>query len=88
MSAIPSIKDRHGEPVVPGDLIRILEVSADPDMDEDDFDLIHNMIGSTCAVERIDEHGLAWVSVWWNDYGSTFSTSVGLDSGQLEKARE
>jgi len=43
---------------------------------------------ATCAVERIDEHGLAWVSVWWNDYGSTFSTSVGLDSGQLEKARE
>ena len=85
---LPSINDRHGNAVYPGDLVRILAVTADPDMDEDELDLIDNMIGSACEVERIDQDGLAWVSVWWNDYGSTFSTSVGLATGQLEKLVE
>jgi hypothetical protein len=85
MSATSSFNDRHGQAVVPGDLIRVLDVTPDPEMDEDDLDLILDMVGTTCEVERIDEQGLAWVSVWWNDYGSTFSTSVALTSAQLEK---
>lgn len=85
---LPSINDCHGHAVYPGDLVRILAVTSDPDMDEDELDLIDNMIGSACEVERIDGDGLAWVSVWWNDYGSTFSTSVGLAAGQLEKLVE
>lgn len=85
MNAIPPFIDRNGLAVLPGDLIRILAVTPDPDMDEDDLDLILDMVGTTCEVERIDAQGLAWVSVWWNDYGSTFSTSVALTSAQLEK---
>ena len=85
MPAAPSINDRHGFAVTPGDLVRILAVTPDPGMDEDELDLILDMVGTTCEVERIDPQGLAWVSVWWNDYGSTFTTSVGLTAEQLEK---
>lgn len=78
-------QDIHGQAILPGDLVRILGITADPDLDEDDLDLILDMVGSTCAVERVDADGLAWVSVWWNDFGRTFPTSVALDAGQMEK---
>lgn len=79
-------QDIHGHAVLPGDYVRILGITADPDMDEDDLDLMQDMVGSTCEVERIDADGLAWVSVWWNDFGQTFTTSVALSPGQMEKA--
>ncbi len=77
--------DRLGNTVTPGDRVRILGVTADPDMDEDDLDMFFDMIGSTCEVERIDSDGAAWVAIWWNGFEGPLLTTVGLAPGQMEK---
>ena len=77
--------DRLGQPVAPGDRVRILDVTPDPDMDEDDLDMFMDMIGSTCDVESIDSDGAAWVAIWWNGGEGTLMTMVGLLPGQMEK---
>jgi len=86
MNAHPATVDRHGNPITLGDRVRILAVSPDPDMDEDDLDMFNDMIGSTCEVERIDSEGAAWVAIWWNGFDGPLLTSVGLAPGQMEKA--
>jgi hypothetical protein len=86
MNAHPATVDRHGNAVQLGDRVRILAVSPDPDMDEDDLDMFNDMIGSTCEVERIDSEGAAWVAIWWNGFDGPLLTSVGLAPGQMEKA--
>lgn len=86
MNAPATTVDRHGLAVAPGDQIRILDVTPDPDMDEDDLDMFRDMIGSTCVVERIDDDGAAWVAVWWNGFEGPLLTTVGLLPGQMEKA--
>ncbi len=86
MNAHPATVDRHGNAVQLGDRVRILAVSADPDMDEDDLDMFNDMIGSTCEVERIDDEGAAWVAIWWNGFDGPLLTTVGLAPGQMEKA--
>lgn len=86
MNAHPTTVDRHGKPVQLGDRVRILAVSPDPDMDEDDLDMFNDMIGSTCEVERIDDEGAAWVAIWWNGFDGPLLTTVGLAPGQMEKA--
>lgn len=78
--------DRHGQPVATGDRVRILAISPDPEMDDDDLDMFNDMIGSTCEVERIDADGAAWVAIWWNGFEGPLLTSVGLAPGQMEKA--
>jgi hypothetical protein len=78
--------DRHGQPVVTGDRVKILAISPDPEMDDDDLDMFNDMIGSTCEVERIDADGAAWVAIWWNGFEGPLLTSVGLTPGQMEKA--
>ena len=78
--------DRHGQPVATGDRVRILAISPDPEMDDDDLDMFNDMIGSTCEVERIDAEGAAWVAIWWNGFEGPLLTSVGLAPGQMEKA--
>ena len=78
--------DRHGQPVVTGDLVKILAINPDPEMDDDDLDMFNDMIGSTCEVERIDADGAAWVAIWWNGFEGPLLTSVGLDPSQMEKA--
>lgn len=77
--------DCKGHPVAIGDKIRILEVTPDPDMDEDDADMFVNMVGSTCEVERIDPDGSAWVAVWWSHFDGPMLTSVALDPAQMER---
>lgn len=77
--------DRLGQPVTRGDRVKILDVSPDPDMDEDDRDMFMDMIGSTCDVERIDSDGAAWVAIWWNGGEGTLMTMVGLLPEQMEK---
>ncbi|KXB31024.1 MULTISPECIES: hypothetical protein [Dechloromonas] len=86
MNAHPATVDRHGNAVQLGDRVRILAVSPDPDMDEDDLDMFNDMIGSTCEVERIDDEGAAWVAIWWNGFDGPLLTTVGLAPGQMEKA--
>ncbi len=78
--------DRHGQPVVTGDRVKILAISPDLEMDDDDLDMFNDMIGSTCEVERIDADGAAWVAIWWNGFEGPLLTSVGLTPGQMEKA--
>jgi len=88
MSAIPTTRDRRGNPVIPGNRVRILDVTPDPDMDEDDLEMFVDMVGCTCTVERIDPDGLAWVAVWWNGFDGPLMTTVGLTPGQMEISRE
>lgn len=82
---LASMPDVHGEAVSAGDHVRILAVNFDPDMDDDDRDMIDFMIGSVCEVERIDADGLAWVVMWWNNVEGVLTTSVALESHQCEK---
>lgn len=86
MNAMPSTLDCHGQPIVLGDHVRILGITADPEMDEDDLEMFNDMIGSTCVVERIDSDGHAWVEVWWNGFDGPLLTTVGLAPEQMEKA--
>ena len=77
--------DCHGLPVAVGDYVKVLAVTLDPEMDDDDRDMFNDMIGSTCEVERIDTEGVAWVAVWWNGFEGPLLTSVGLDPAQMVK---
>ena len=77
--------DCKGQCVAPGDRVRILDVSPDPDLDEDDLDMFMEMIGSCCEVERIDPDGTAWVVVWWNTSEGSLTTQAGLAPEQIEK---
>lgn len=77
--------DCKGQPVAPGDKIRILDITPDPDLDEDDLDMFMNMVGSRCEVERIDADGTAWVVVWWNTSEGSLITQAGLSPEQIEK---
>jgi len=78
-------RDHRGQPVAAGDTVRILDITPDPDMDEDDRDLFIDMIGSTCVVERVDDEGDAWVAVWWNGFEGPLLTTVGLAPHQMER---
>lgn len=77
--------DHLGRPVSAGDEVRILDVTPDPDMDEDDMDMFLGMVGSTCQVDAVDRDGLAWVTVWWNTGEGSMTTTVGLESSQFER---
>jgi hypothetical protein len=77
--------DCKGLSVAPGDKIRILDITPDPDLDEDDLDMFMNMVGSRCEVERIDPDGTAWVVVWWNTSEGSLITQAGLAPEQIEK---
>lgn len=78
--------DRLGRKVAIGDTVRVLAITPDPDLDEDDLEMFMDMIGSHREVERIDPDGLAWVAVWWNGGEGTLLTLVGLAPEQMEKA--
>ena len=77
--------DCHGRPVTVGDRIRILDITPDPDLDEDDLDMFLDMVGSHCDIERIDADGTAWAAVWWNGCEGTLLTLVGLAPRQIER---
>ena len=86
MRALPATVDRHGQPVTLADRVKILAITPDLEMDEDDLDMFYDMIGATCEVERIDAEGAAWVAIWWNGFDGPLLTTVGLAPGQMEKA--
>lgn len=77
--------DCRGQPVAPGDTVRVLAVTLDPDLDDDDADMFRDMVGATCEVERIDANGTAWVAVWWNGDEGTLTTQVGLSPAQMAR---
>lgn len=77
--------DCKGQIVSMGDKVRVLEVSVDPDLDEDDLDMFRDMVGAICDIERIDTEGAAWVALWWNGDEGTILTQVGLAPRQMER---
>jgi hypothetical protein len=85
MQAVTSHTDRLGHTVQIGDEVRVVAVDIDADVDDEDRDMFENMVGATCAIECFDEHGRAWVTMWWSTMDGTFTTSVGLASHQMEK---
>lgn len=80
--------DRKGQTVTSGDRVRVLEITPDFELDEDDLDMFMNMVGSTCNVERIDTDGAAWVAIWWNGDEGTVLTQIGLAPRQMEKMKD
>jgi hypothetical protein len=81
---VSSVMDRNGRAMTVGDHVRILSVSPDVDMDEDDLDMILFMVGSISDIEKIDAEGRAWVTMWWNCSEATAVSSVGLRSHEME----
>ena len=77
--------DCKGQIVSMGDKVRVLEVSVDPGLDEDDLDMFRDMVGAVCDIERIDAEGSAWVALWWNGDEGTILTQVGLAPRQMER---
>ncbi|MGB4467414.1 MULTISPECIES: hypothetical protein [Pseudomonadota] len=86
MTPIPAtVPDKFGQPVGPGDQVRILGISPDPDMDEEDLELFLEMVGSICEVERVDEAGYAWVTLWWATSEGSITTTTALNTQEMQK---
>lgn len=79
-------KDHLGSALKVGDEVRVLHVDIGPEVEDDEREMFEFMVGATCAIERFDEEGRAWVTMWWwlNGEGSA-STSIGLAPHQMEK---
>lgn len=85
MQELASHADKHGNPVTIGDEVRILSISVDPDIDDDDREMFDFMLGAICEVERFDAEGRAWVSMWWSTGDGNATTSVGLLPNEMER---
>jgi hypothetical protein len=81
----PGTIDCKGQVVCMGDQVRVLDVTLDPDLDDEDLDMFRDMVGAICPVERIDADGAAWVALWWNGDEGTVLTQVGLAPWQMER---
>jgi hypothetical protein len=77
--------DCKGQIIAMGDRVRVLDITPDPDLDEEDLDMFMGMVGAVCDIERIDADGAAWVALWWNGDEGTVLTQIGLAPGQMEK---
>ena len=77
--------DCKGQIVSMGDKVRVLEVSVDPNLDEDDLEMFRDMGGAICDIDRIDGEGAAWAALWWNGDEGTILTQVGLAPRQMER---
>jgi len=77
--------DCKGRTVGMGDRIRVLEITPDRELDEDDLEMFMDMVGAICDIERIDAEGAAWVAIWWNGDEGTVLTQIGLSPRQMEK---
>lgn len=78
-------QDLNGKNLVVGDMIRVLDVTPDPELEEDQQEMFMDMIGARCAIERIDADGTGWVAVWRNGDEGTQLTLVGLAPCQMER---
>jgi hypothetical protein len=77
--------DRLGQAVKIGDEVRILQVTIAPDVEDDEREMFEYMVGAISEIERFDEAGRAWVTMWWNTDEGTATTSIGLTPQQMEK---
>ncbi len=77
--------DCKGQIVAMGDRVRVLDITPDRDLDEEDLDMFMGMVGAVCDIERIDADGAAWVALWWNGDEGTVLTQIGLAPWQMEK---
>jgi hypothetical protein len=82
---IATTVDCNGLRLALGDQVRVLEITPDRDLDEEDLDMFMGMVGAVCNIERIDADGAAWVALWWNGDEGTVLTQIGLEPGQMEK---
>lgn len=78
-------KDRLGLAVRVGDEVRVLEVDMGSDVEDDEREMFEFMIGAICEIERFDDAGRAWVTMWWNTPDGNATTSVGLEPHQMER---
>lgn len=88
MSATPEkpfTRDIQNRIVQAGDKVRILGVSMDADLEDDERDMIDFMVGSVCEVDRVDADGCAWVTMWWNCAEGVATTTVALSPAQIER---
>jgi len=77
--------DCKGQIVAMGDRVRVLEITPDRELDEDDLEMFMDMVGAVCDIERIDSEGAAWVAIWWNGDEGTVLTQIDLAPWQMEK---
>lgn len=85
MNTLSTLTDARGNLVQAGDRVRILAVSLDPDMEDDDRDMVDYMVGAICEVESIDRFGQAWVTMWWNNGDGVQTTTIALTTAQMER---
>ncbi len=85
MEATLSRTDRLGEAVKVGDEVRVVQIEIGPDVEDDEREMFECMIGATCEIERFDDAGRAWVTMWWITGEGNATTSVGLEPHQMEK---
>ncbi len=83
-----STKDVNGRGVAVGDMVLVLDISPDPELEEDQMAIFMDMIGSRCAIERIDADGTAWVAVWWRGDAGAQLALLGLAPCQMERLNE
>lgn len=81
-------KDVNGRSVAVGDMVLVLDISPDPELEEDQLEMFMDMIGARCTIERIDADGTGWVAEWWNGDEGTQLTLVGLAPHQMERLAE
>lgn len=87
MQELATLTDKHGQPIAIGDEVRVLAVSLDPDIEDDEREMFEFMVGSICEIERIDDTGRAWVTMWWSCTDGNATTSVGLEPHQMERVQ-
>ena len=59
--------DCKGQIIAMGDRVRVLDITPDRDLDEEDLDMFMGMVGAVCDIERIDADGAAWVALCWRE---------------------
>lgn len=77
--------DKHGNPLAVGDEVRVLHVTLDPEMEDDEREMFEFMKGSICEIERFDAQGRAWVTMWWSCTDGNATTSLALEGYEMER---
>jgi len=77
--------DKHGNPLAIGDEVRVLHITLDPEMEDDEREMFEFMKGSICEIERFDPQGRAWVTMWWSCTDGNATTSLALEGYEMER---
>lgn len=82
------IVDRHGKPVVIGDIVRIVKLGQDfiSNFPEDDQVLVLSMVGQFFKIYGMDEFGQPYVCKEWHDeQGHPQTHMIALDADEMER---